>query len=77
LTGTNDVLNQGATAGAMQHLGEGRLEARSLAGSQDDDGEIRQSHGWFQYSPLFGFFLARNVTGIIAPTGGNVETDCQ
>jgi hypothetical protein len=45
LTGSNDVVDQSATAGAVQHLGEGRLEARSLAGSQDDDGKIRQSHG--------------------------------
>jgi hypothetical protein len=44
LTGTDDVLDQGTPAGSVQHLGQRRLQACPLTGSQDYNSKITQSH---------------------------------
>ena len=41
LAGSDDVLDERTTARAVQNFGERRLQARSLARSQNDDGTIR------------------------------------
>jgi hypothetical protein len=44
LTGTDDVFDERAPAGAVQNLGQRRLESRPFTGSQNYNSKITQSH---------------------------------